>query len=414
MRAYLLVLIVAAAVTYLTTPLVRRCAQRVGAMTPVRDRDVHAVPIPRMGGVAMLLGLGAAFLVASRTPFLARVFEAESGPLWVLVGATIVCAVGVVDDIVQLDAVTKLAGQVLAAGVMGWQGIRLLSLPVGGVTLLSSQTMLLLTVLGVVVTINAVNFVDGLDGLAAGIVGIGAVAFFGYSYALQRQGPPDDYSSLATLVAAATVGCCLGFLPHNFNPARVFMGDSGSMLLGLLLASSTIAATSTVDPELVSSQRIAPAFFPLVLPIAVLLVPLGDMLLAVVRRTRAGRAFWHPDKQHLHHRLLELGHSHRVAVLVMYSWAAALSFGVSASAFLPLSTALLVALGAALVVLALTFLPLWWRSPEARGSAAGSGATRVATAAGVAASGPQRTAPGESASTQGGAPQVAERRSPTP
>ncbi|GAB7190434.1 MraY family glycosyltransferase [Kineococcus sp. NUM-3379] len=361
MRAYLLVLAVAAAVTYLSTPLVRRCAQRVGAMTPVRDRDVHSVPIPRMGGVAMFLGLAASLLVASRTPFLGRVFDAQPGPLWVLVGAAIVCAVGVIDDVVELDAVTKLAGQVLAAGVMGWQGVRLLSLPVGGVTLLSSEVMMLFTVLGVVVTINAVNFVDGLDGLATGIVGIGAVAFFGYSYALQRTGNHDDYSSLATLVAAATVGCCLGFLPHNFNPARVFMGDSGSMLLGLLLATSTIAATSTVDPELVSSERIAPAFFPLVLPIAVLLVPLGDMALAVIRRTRAGRAFWHADKQHLHHRLLELGHSHRVAVLVMYSWAAALSFGVSASAFLPLATTLLVALGAAALVLALTFLPLWWR-----------------------------------------------------
>ncbi|GAA4660916.1 MraY family glycosyltransferase [Kineococcus glutinatus] len=359
MRAYLLVLVVAAAVTYLSTPLVRRTAQRVGAMTPVRDRDVHAVPIPRMGGVAMLLGLGAAMLVASRTPFLARVFDAEPGPMWVLAGAAIVCAVGVVDDVVQLDAVTKLAGQVLAAGVMAWQGVRLLSLPVGGLTLLSNQMMLLLTVLGIVVTINAVNFVDGLDGLAAGIVGIGAVAFFGYSYALQRTGTPDGYSSLATLVAAATVGCCLGFLPHNLHPARVFMGDSGSMLLGLLLASATIAATSTVDPTVLSGERIAPAFFPLVLPVAVLLVPLGDMLLAVVRRTLAGRAFWHPDKQHLHHRLLEMGHSHAVAVLVMYSWAAALSFGVAASAFLSLPAALLVALGAAAVVLALTFLPLW-------------------------------------------------------
>ncbi|NAZ87136.1 glycosyltransferase family 4 protein, partial [Kineococcus indalonis] len=360
MRAYLLVLVVAAAVTYLTTPLVRRLAQRVGAITPLRERDVHSVPVPRMGGVAMLLGLGAALLVASRIPFTSRVFDASPGPQWVLVGAAIVCAVGVADDIVQLDAVTKLAGQVLAAGVMGWQGISLLQLPIGGVTLLSAPTMMAITILVVLVSVNAVNFVDGLDGLAAGIVGIGSVAFFLYSYALQRGQFPDDFSSLATLVAATTVGCCVGFLPHNSHPARIFMGDSGSMLLGLLLATATIAATSTVDPETVADEEIAPAFFPLLLPVAVLLVPLGDMLLAVVRRTRAGKAFWHPDKKHLHHRLLQMGHSHRVAVLVMYSWAAFLSFGAASYAFLPLLQALAVALGAGCAVLAFTFGPVYW------------------------------------------------------
>ncbi|MFB9375424.1 glycosyltransferase family 4 protein [Kineococcus gynurae] len=389
MRAYLLVIVVAAAVTYLTTPVVRRLAQRVGAVTPVRDRDVHTVPIPRMGGVAMLLGLGAALLVASRTPFLQRVFDTDPGPLWVLVGAFLVCALGVADDIVTLDAITKLAGQVIAAGIMGWQGVSLLSLPIGGVTLLSSQTMMLITVLVVLVTINAVNFVDGLDGLAAGIVGIGAIAFFLYSYALQRGQAPDDYSSLATLIAAATVGCCLGFLPHNSHPARIFMGDSGSMMLGLLLASSTIAATSTVDPEVVSSERIAPAFFPLLLPIAVLLIPLGDMLLAIVRRTREGKAFWHPDKKHLHHRLLQMGHSHRVAVLVMYSWAAFLSFGAASSAFLPLPQALAVASGAGCLIALFTFGPLLLR--RRRGATAAgpvptsSGTDGVGTASGEVA-----------------------------
>ena len=380
MRAYLLVIVVAAAVTYLTTPLVRRLAQHVGAMTPLRERDVHSVPVPRMGGVAMLLGVGAALVVASRIPFLSRVFDADPGPQWVLVGAAVVCAVGVADDIVQLDAVTKLAGQVLAAGIMGWQGVSLLQLPIGGVTLLSGRTMMIITILVVLVSVNAVNFVDGLDGLAAGIVGIGSIAFFGYSYALQRGSAPDDFSSLATLIAAITVGCCAGFLPHNSHPARIFMGDSGSMLLGLLMASSTIAATSTVDPETVADEKIAPAFFPLLLPIAVLLVPLGDMLLAVVRRTRAGTAFWHPDKKHLHHRLMQMGHSHRVAVLVMYSWAAFLSFGVASSAFMPLTQALAVALAAGCVVLAITFGPLYWRRSRRhrptppRESAAGAGA----------------------------------------
>ncbi|HXZ74212.1 MAG TPA: MraY family glycosyltransferase, partial [Streptosporangiaceae bacterium] len=238
MREYLYIMIVAAAVTYLTTPLVRRLARRIGAITPVRDRDVHAVPTPRLGGTAMLLGLIAAFVAASQMPFLSQIFAGSHAPYAVLFGASAVCVLGIADDLWSLDAVTKLAGQALAAGVMAWQGIQLVSLPVAGVTIPSAGMLLVLTVFAVVVTINAVNFVDGLDGLAAGIVGIASSAFFVYSYLLSRDisnsAGLGDFSSLASLITASLVGCCLGFLPHNFNPARIFMGDSGSMLLGLL------------------------------------------------------------------------------------------------------------------------------------------------------------------------------------
>jgi UDP-GlcNAc:undecaprenyl-phosphate GlcNAc-1-phosphate transferase len=360
-RAYLFVLLVAAAITYLVTPLVRRTARRIGAITPVRDRDVHAVPIPRMGGVAMLVGFAAALVMASRMPFTAPIFD-DGAPWGVLAAAAAVCALGVADDLWSLDAVTKLAGQALAAGLMAWKGVQLVFLPIGGITLLSYGMLFVVTVLIVVVTINAVNFVDGLDGLAAGIVGIAGSAFFVYSYLLAQSARPDDYSSLASLVTAAMVGCCLGFLPHNFNPARVFMGDSGSMMLGLLVATSTITITGQVDPTVISRAQIVPAFFPLLIPLAILAVPLIDLGLAVVRRTRAGQKPWHPDKSHLHHRLLRLGHSHARAVLLFYVWTAIAAFGVALMAFIPVPVALAGGAAAIMVALALTLGPLRGRA----------------------------------------------------
>jgi UDP-GlcNAc:undecaprenyl-phosphate GlcNAc-1-phosphate transferase len=359
-------MLVAAAVTYLTTPLVRRLARRIGAITPVRDRDVHAVPIPRMGGTAMLVGFCAALVAASQIPFTRPLFAESQGVYAILLGAIAVCLLGVADDLWSLDAITKFAGQALAAGIMAWQGIQLVSLPVAGVTVPSAGMLLLITIFVVVLTINAVNFVDGLDGLAAGIVAISASAFFVYSYLLSRDASPTDYSSLATLVTAALVGCCLGFLPHNFNPARVFMGDSGSMLIGLLLASSTIAITGQVDPAVVSRSQLVPAFLPLVLPLAVLALPLVDVTLAVVRRTRAGRMPWQPDKMHLHHRLLALGHSHARSVMIMYVWTATVAFGVASVAFLPLVAAALLGLAAVLAAGALTLGPLTGRHGRRR------------------------------------------------
>ncbi len=356
MRAYLYLMLVAAAVTYLTTPLVRRIARRIGAITPVRDRDVHAVPIPRMGGTAMFLGFAVAIVTASQMSFLEGRF-AGGHPWAVLLGAGTVCALGIADDVWQLDAVTKIAGQAIAAGLMAWQGVQIVQLPFFGVTIFSPGVLVLLTVFAVLVTINAVNFVDGLDGLAAGVVGIAASAFFVYSYLLTTANNDDDYSSVASMVTASLVGCCVGFLPHNLNPARIFMGDSGSMLLGLLLASATVEVTGQVDPS-TSTGQIAPAFFPLVLPLAVLALPLVDLGLAVVRRTRQGRMFWHPDKMHLHHRMLNLGHSHASAVLILYVWTATFAFGVAVMAFVPLSYGLIAGVLAVAVSTALTLGPL--------------------------------------------------------
>jgi UDP-GlcNAc:undecaprenyl-phosphate/decaprenyl-phosphate GlcNAc-1-phosphate transferase len=369
-KAYLFVLLLAAAVTYLTTGAARRLARRIGAITPVRERDVHTVPIPRLGGIALYLGIAVALLTASRIPFFAPVFSTRSVYV-VLISAGAVCVLGVLDDLYQLDAVTKLAGQCLAAGLMAWQGIQMVSLPLGySSTFIPSQGFLIvLTVVAIVVTINAVNFVDGLDGLAAGIVAIAGSAFFVYSYLLTMQSNKYDYSSLASLIAAALVGACLGFLPHNFNPARIFMGDSGSMLIGLLLATSTVAITGRVDPETLSQSTIVPAFLPLVLPMAVLALPLIDLGLAVIRRTRAGKMPWQPDKMHLHHRMIGIGHSHARAVLILYFWTATVGFGVALFALVTPKTALLLGGIAIVTALLLTIGPLRGR----RGQASGDG-----------------------------------------
>ncbi|WP_152188041.1 MraY family glycosyltransferase [Georgenia satyanarayanai] len=348
MRVYLLVMLVAAVVTFIATPVAVRLARLSNALTPVRARDVHTVPTPRLGGLAMLAGFAVALLLASRVPFLDGVFTTAQ-PWAILGGAALVCLLGVADDVWDLDWMTKLVGQVLAAGLIAWQGVQLITFPVAGLTIGSARLSLVATVLVVVVAINAVNFVDGLDGLAAGMIGIGGLAFFGYTYLLTRTETPGDYSNLATVVIAAVVGTCLGFLPHNFHPARIFMGDSGSMFLGITVAAAAITVTGQIDPATSSAGQVLPAFVPILLPVAVLLLPLLDMTLAVLRRLRAGESPFKADRMHLHHRLLSWGHSHRRAVLVMYLWTAVISFSAAALVVIDGRTVLVVA-GIAVVV----------------------------------------------------------------
>ncbi|WP_241833338.1 MraY family glycosyltransferase [Streptomyces caatingaensis] len=337
MREYLLTLCVTVAVTYLLTGPVRKFAIMAGAMPEIRARDVHREPTPRLGGIAMFGGLCAGLLVAAYLPNLKPVFETSNEPRALLSGAGLIWLLGVLDDKWGVDALVKLGGQMIAAGVMVLQGLTILWLPVPGIGTVALTPMqgTLLTVALVVITINAVNFVDGLDGLASGMVCLAAAAFFLYAYRLW-YGHNVEAAAPATLFAAVLVGMCLGFLPHNMHPARIFMGDSGSMLIGLVLAAGAISITGQVDPDLLGSftgsekatvQATVPVYIPLLLPLTIIAVPVADLLLAVVRRTWNGQSPFAADRGHLHHRLLEIGHSHSRAVLIMYFWSALIAFG---------------------------------------------------------------------------------------
>jgi len=362
-REYLCVFLVAAVVSYLLCVVARELAMRSGAVAQVRDRDVHVVPIPYFGGVAMLGGLAAGCLVARHLPFLGRaqptVFHDSS---IVLIAGTIICALGVVDDLIELDALAKLGGQVVASVFLVLNGVQFYSLKLPGLgqfSLVPSQAVLL-TLLVVVGTVNAVNFVDGLDGLAAGIVFIGAIAFFVFSYKLADVNR-ETLAITAALLCAALAGACAGFLPHNFFPARIFMGDSGSMLLGLVLSGSALTLTGQfASVQMTSGVGDRPAntlvtLLPILLPISILIVPFADLVLAVIRRTVRGQAFYQPDKEHLHHRLLEIGHSQRRAVLIIWLWAALVGFGAVLVSLYPGGVTWLVLGSCAAVTVAVTF-----------------------------------------------------------
>ncbi|CAG6394221.1 undecaprenyl/decaprenyl-phosphate alpha-N-acetylglucosaminyl 1-phosphate transferase [Streptomyces cocklensis] len=336
MREYLLTLFVAAAVTYLLTGPVRKFAIAAGAMPPIRARDVHREPTPRLGGIAMFGGLCAGLLVAAHLSNIGDVFSVSNEPRALLSGAGLIWLLGVLDDKWGVDALIKLGVQMIAAGVMVLQGLTILWLPVPGVgpVALTPVQSTLLTVALVVITINAVNFVDGLDGLAAGMVCIASVAFFMYAYRMW-YGYGVEAAAPATLFSAILIGMCLGFLPHNIHPARIFMGDSGSMLIGLVLSSCAISITGQVDPDAITSftgstretvHFMVPVYMPLLLPLTMIAIPAADLVLAVVRRTWKGQSPFAADRGHLHHRLLEIGHSHSRAVLIMYFWCALFAF----------------------------------------------------------------------------------------
>ena len=334
MREYLVVFGVALGVTYLLASIARMLAMRFGAVARVRDRDVHAIPTPYFGGPAMLGGLVAAYLTATHLPFLALSEDAVfADARAVIIGGALICLVGVVDDLFELDALSKFAGQVLAGVVVVVLGVQFLYLPLySNYVGLDTAQSTIITVLLIVTTANAVNFVDGLDGLAAGMVAIGAVAFFSFAFVLAVVNG-ETRAIAAALLTAALAGACIGILPHNFFPARMFIGDSGSMLIGFVLACSSISLTGQFPPTSLSEgvggapASFVPALLPLFLPFAILVVPFLDLALAVVRRTRAGRSPFSPDKMHIHHRLLEIGHSHRRAVLLMYMAAGLVAFG---------------------------------------------------------------------------------------
>ena len=376
MPEYVLIMLVTAAVTYLLTPLVRRGAIAVGAMHEARDRDVHVVPIPLLGGLAIYGGLAAGLMVATELTPLHTVLLGNRTAVGLLLASGLIVVVGVVDDRWGLSPISKAAGQAAAGGILFWSGAQLawLPLPGNGTLVLTPNESTALTIFFVVATVNAINFIDGLDGLAAGIVCIAAIAFFAYYYRLTEVHPEQAGPALACAILA---GACLGFLPHNFYPARIFMGDTGSMLLGLLLAYvpiSSIASLGYADTLRTAVNRF-PEILPLLLPATILVIPYADLLLAVVRRTKAGLSPLAPDRKHLHHRLLDIGHSHRSSVLIMYLWATLFAGGIVwlSIAKTPLSLLAVTTLGAMLALLMMSMPRLrWWkrgrraRTPVAR------------------------------------------------
>jgi UDP-GlcNAc:undecaprenyl-phosphate GlcNAc-1-phosphate transferase len=325
--SYLLIGAVAAVVTFAVTPLVGALARRRGWVYQPNDRTVHTEPLPDVGGLAMLVGLFVAVGVAWMLDEFAPIFDSNSEPVGVLVAAAIIYAVGFFDDVRELSPPAKITGIVVAGLALVWFGVVMFSfrLPYLGVTVLSEDLKPLITVLWLIGMTQAVNLIDGLDGLAAGLVAIGAFAFFLYSQELSDLGLLE-MSNVGPLFAIVAVGVSVGFLPHNFNPARIMMGDGGAFLLGLLLAVSTSVVGGRADAF--EREFVGTTYFflaPIAIPLLILGVPILDTVFAIVRRATGRRALATADKGHLHHRLMDLGHGHRRSVLILWAWTALLS-----------------------------------------------------------------------------------------
>ncbi|WIB14313.1 MraY family glycosyltransferase [Curtobacterium sp. MCPF17_050] len=337
MKFYLLAGVISAVVSFLVSWLVWKLGIKYKWYPKVRERDVHRTPTPRLGGIAMFLGVIVSLLCAwflfpaiAGQDYFRLVFGEPGRVIAVLAGATIIVVLGVADDIWDLDWMTKLAGQIIAAGILAWQGVAIVSLPIGNTLGVGSSYMsLIFTVLAVVLVMNAVNFIDGLDGLVAGVAIIAGGVFFLYTFFINRVVVETEFFfNLPSLLTAVLVGACAGFLVLNWHPAKLFMGDAGALLVGFLMATSAVSITGNIDPAAVRTRTdLLPAFIPILLPFAILVVPILDFGLAVIRRVSAGKSPFSADRKHLHHRLLDMGHSHFHAVLIFYAWTAVVAFG---------------------------------------------------------------------------------------
>ena len=339
MREYLVTVLLSAIICYLITPFVRDLAIKSGAVMQIRSRDVHIEPTPRWGGLAMWLSMALSLVIVNQLPLVHKSFGREATGIFL--SGTFILFLGLIDDRFDLDPITKFAGQALAGGILLIYGVQILWLPINGITTIPANIGQLLTVLFVMVVINAINFVDGLDGLATGIVAICASCFFAFSYllavinGLNRAGAPS-------LITAVVIGLCLGFLPHNFYPAQIFMGDSGAMFLGLMISASAITLTGQVDASAITTENSGSALLPLLLPFTVLAIPLLDFAMAIVRRIRAGRSPFSADREHLHHRIMRMGLTQQRTTVVLYLWTAMFAIPTAIAAFIPIWIALLV------------------------------------------------------------------------
>jgi len=325
--AYLGIGGVAAAATFVFTPIVGFFARRLGWVVEPDARRVHKVTTPDVGGIAMFGGFAVAFIVARLTHVFGPLFAANSEPYGVFIGAFVMFMVGLIDDVREISAPAKVVGTVVVAVVLVYFGVTMfyLRVPFSPVVFLSDDWVPLVTVVWLLVMTQAINLIDGLDGLAAGIVAISSGAFFVYSHKLDQLDyltPPN----IGPLIAIMTLGICIGFLPHNFNPARIFMGDSGALLLGLLMAVSTSVVGGRADPATKTLPGQSYFFYaPLLVPVLILGVPILDVLFSVIRRASRRQGLATADKGHLHHRLMDLGHGQRRSVLILWLWTALLS-----------------------------------------------------------------------------------------
>ena len=352
---YLFIGVIAALVTFVSTPFVVKLATRMNWVVEPDERRVHKVPTPDVGGIAMFMGFVVALAIAWKMGRFSPVFNNNSEPLGVLLAAVVIFATGLVDDIREISSPAKVTGTVIAGLVLVYFGATMFyfRVPFLDVFVLSNDWIPLITILWLMGMSQAVNLIDGLDGLAAGIVAIAAASFFLYSRRL------DDLGALAQpnmgpLIAIIALGVCLGFLPHNFNPAKIFMGDSGALFLGLLMAVSTSVVGGRADPD---SQTYTPGqtyFFlaPLFIPLFILGVPILDTLFAIIRRAVKRQGMATADKGHLHHRLMNLGHGQRRSVLILWLWTTILSGFVLYPIFTKAQTAL-IPIGTAAIALSL-------------------------------------------------------------
>lgn len=349
LASYAIVAAAAAIATGLTVPLVRALSFRIGAVAEPGERHIHLNATPRLGGVAMFVGMGIGLIVAAAMSDFRAVFDTPTNILGVFAAALVIFVTGLIDDIREVSAPAKLAGMVLAGSVMTLAGLSIVNVPVPflGFTVLSPDLAAFVTVLWVVLLANAINLIDGLDGLAAGLVAIAAGAFLLYGIRLDRAGALFT-GNMGPLLAAIIVGMCVGFLPWNFHPASIFMGDSGALLLGLLLAASTTSVGGQSDNSYTGQSWFF--FAPIIIPLLILGVPLIDILFAIVRRASRRTVFSTADKEHIHHRLMRLGHGQRGSVLILWTFTALLSaFALapaimgSGSGILPISIAAIAA-----------------------------------------------------------------------
>jgi UDP-GlcNAc:undecaprenyl-phosphate GlcNAc-1-phosphate transferase len=363
---YLAVVAIAASVTFVLAYLILKLSHRFRLYPKIRERDVHTRPTPRLGGVAMFVGVIAGFAAATLFTKFDALFK-DPRQIWgLLAAALLIVAIGVADDLLDLTWYTKLAGQFIAGGILVYTGTRIYTLPIpgSGVVIMPETFWVVVSIFAIVLVMNAINFIDGLDGLVAGVALIANGVFFIYSYTFAYFNRELDYLGTASLITAVLIGACIGFLPLNFHPAKLFMGDAGALLTGLLMAASALSFTGQVDPDSYSygGQQL-PGLIPIILPFAILVLPLLDFGLAVLRRLRAGKSPFAADRLHLHHRLLDIGHSHLQAVLIFYAWTAVISVGCLAFVFIPWEWATLAIAIGVLLCAWITVVPLLRRNP---------------------------------------------------